>query len=67
MKAKVYLTDKANGKFLDYIETIDLNDYDFTMNPDIWNYRKIPELQSGFSESDLELINSVEAQLKGID
>ena len=59
---KQYITALA-----DYIETIDLNDYDFTMNPDIWNYRKIPELQSGFSESDLELINSVEAQLKGID
>ena len=59
---KQYITALA-----DYIETIDLNDYDFTINPDIWNYRKLPELQSGFSESDLELIERVEAQLKGID
>ena len=25
----------------DYLPIIDLNDYDFTTNPEIWNYRKI--------------------------
>ena len=44
----------------------DLNDYDFTANPDIWEYRKLPDLEPGMSEEDEEMIKNIEAQLAGI-
>lgn len=47
----------------EFINVIDLNDYDFTKNPEIWEYRKIPELTMSLSESDLALIEEVERQL----
>ena len=47
----------------EYLNVIDLNDYDFTKNPEVWTYRKIPELTSSLSEDDLALIEEVEAQL----
>ena len=50
----------------EYIDVIDLNDYDFTKYPEIWDYRKIPELSSGLSEDDLALIEEVEAQLNEV-
>ena len=46
----------------DFLPVIDLNDYDFTRNPEIWEYRKIPELSSGLSQEDLALLDEVEAQ-----
>lgn len=55
---KQYITALA-----DLLPVIDLNDYDFNKNPEIWEYRKIPELGQGFSESDLALIEEVEGQL----
>jgi len=55
---KQYITALA-----DFLDVIDLNDYDFTKNPEIWSYRKIPELTSTLSEDDLALIEEVEAQL----
>lgn len=50
----------------EYLNVIDLNDYDFTVNPDTWNYRKLPELDAGLSAEDEETIRNIEAQLKGI-
>jgi len=47
----------------EYISAIDLNDYDFNLYPDVWNFRKIPELQEVVSEEDMKLIEEVEAQL----
>ena len=47
------------------LPTIDLNDYDFNTNPEIWNYRKIPELTQGLSEDDLAMITEIENQLQG--
>ena len=50
----------------EYLTVIDLNDYDFTVNPEIWEYRKLPELQATISPEDEELINQVEAELNAI-
>ena len=50
----------------EYVTVIDLNDYDFTFNPDLWGYRKLPEYQEVMSAEDEELIASIEAQLKGL-
>ena len=50
----------------EYISTIDLNDYDFTVKPDLWNFRKLPEYNETMSAEDEELIASIEAQLKGL-
>lgn len=47
----------------EYIKVIDLNDYDFTVNPEVWSYRKIPEMQETISDDDLAMIESIEAQL----
>lgn len=47
----------------DYLDVIDLNDYDFTKHPEIWEYRKIPELTAGLSPEDEALIDEIEAQL----
>lgn len=47
----------------EYLNVVDLNDYDFTKNPEIWSYRKIPELTSGLSVEDAALIDEIEAQL----
>ena len=51
----------------DYLPIIDLNDYDFTANPEIWNYRKLDGLNETMSPEDLELIEQVESELKGIE
>lgn len=48
----------------EYIDVIDLMEYDFNKNPEIWEYRKIPELSSDLSTDELEMIESIEAQLK---
>ena len=57
-----YITALSN-----HIDTIDLNDYDFTVNSERWSYRKIPELDEVLSLEDEEIIASVETQLKGIE
>lgn len=46
-----------------HVADIDLNDYDFNKYPEIWNYRKIAELNDGYSPDDLELIENIESQL----
>lgn len=46
----------------EYITTIDLNEYDFTVNPDLWDYRKLDN-NNDMSTDDIELIESIEAQL----
>lgn len=58
---KQLITGLSN--FLDYI---DLNDYDFTINPEIWDYRKIEGLNDSMSPDDLALIEQVEAQLNAV-
>lgn len=50
----------------DYISVINLNDYDFTVNRDVWEYRKIDSLRDSMSPDDLALIEQVEAQLDAI-
>lgn len=50
----------------EYISSIDLNDYDFTLNPSLWEYRKIPDLDNSISPNDEELIAKIEAQLEGL-
>lgn len=50
----------------EYLKVIDLNEYDFTVNPEIWEYRKIDNPQN-ISEDDLALIDEVEAQLNEIN
>ena len=50
----------------EYLNVINLEDYDFTINPDVWNYRKIPELTQVLSDDDIALIEQAEAQLKGL-
>ena len=47
----------------EFLSVIDLNDYDFNKNPEIWEYRKIPELAAGYSSDDLAMIDEIEAQL----
>jgi hypothetical protein len=47
----------------EFLPVIDLKEYDFTVNPEIWGYRKLPELQSTISPEDEELIAKVEAEL----
>lgn len=49
-----------------YIDEIDLNDYDFNVNPDVWDYRKIDGLNDTLSADDLALIEEVEAQLDAV-
>lgn len=51
----------------EYLQVIDINEYDFSVNSQIWEYRKLPELQETLSEDDLKLIEEIEAELKGID
>ena len=58
---KQFITGLSN--FLDYI---DLNDYDFTVNPEIWEYRKIDGLNDTMTADDLALIEQVEAQLNEV-
>lgn len=50
----------------EYLSVIDLNDYDFTITPEVWNFRKIPELTQVLSDDDIAVIEQVEAQLKGV-
>ena len=51
----------------EFIEVININDYDFTANPEIWDYRKLDGLNETMSPEDLELIEQVESELKGIE
>lgn len=50
----------------EFINVIDLNDYDFNKNPEIWEYRKIPEISQGLSPEDQALLDEVEAQYNEI-
>ena len=50
----------------EYLNVIDINDYDFTINPDLWSFRKIPELTQVLSDDDIAMIEAVEAQLEGV-
>ena len=50
----------------EFLPVIDLKEYDFTVNPEIWSYRKLPELQSTINPEDEKLIEAVEAELNAI-
>lgn len=50
----------------EYISVINLDEYDFTVKPELWEFRKIPELQDTISVEDEELIRNIEAQLSGL-
>ena len=50
----------------DYLDVIDLNEYDFTKYPDVWDYRKIDGLTETMSKDDLALIEEVEAQIQQV-
>lgn len=51
----------------DYLNVIDLNDYDFNKNPEIWQYRKIPELSTDINPDELALLDEIEEQLNAIN
>lgn len=51
----------------DYLNVIDLNDYDFNRNPEVWTYRKIPELSTDIPADELALIDEIEEQLNAIN
>ena len=51
----------------DYLNVIDLNDYDFQTNPEIWTYRKIPELSTDINPDELALLDEIEEQLNAIN
>ena len=50
----------------EYISVINLDEYDFTVKPELWEFRKIPELQDTISVEDEEIIRNIEAQLSGL-
>ena len=51
----------------DYLNVIDLNDYDFNRNPEIWSYRKIPEISTDINPDELALLDEIEEQLNAIN
>lgn len=51
----------------DYLNVIDINDYDFQTNPEIWSYRKIPELSTDINPDELALLDEIEEQLNAIN
>lgn len=50
-----------------HVSDIDLNDYDFNRNPEIWQYRKIPELSTDINPDELALLDEIEEQLNAIN
>lgn len=50
----------------EYLKVIDLSEYDFNSNTDIWDYRKIPELYETMNPDDIAAIEAIEAQLNQI-
>lgn len=50
-----------------HVSDIDLNDYDFTTNPEVWTYRKIPELSTDINPDELALLDEIEEQLNAIN
>lgn len=50
----------------EYLNVIDLHEYDFNIQPEVWDYRKLPELTETISQEDEELIKNIEAQLNGL-
>ena len=50
----------------EYTPIIDLKKYDFTIHPDLWDYRQIPGYYDYLNEVDLLKLDEVEAQLDEI-
>lgn len=57
---KQFITGLSN-----YLEYIDLSEYNFEINPEVWEYRKLDNIDS-LSPDDLALIEQVEAQLNEV-
>ena len=49
----------------EYLNVIDLSEYDFNINPHLWEYRRIDNIED-MSADDIALIEEVEAQLNGV-
>lgn len=50
----------------EYNSVIDLNKYDFTANPDIWEYRKLPEYYELMNQVDLLALDNVESDINAV-
>lgn len=50
----------------EYTSVIDLNDYDFTVHPDLWDYRKLPEYYDLLNQVDLLALDEVESDINDI-
>lgn len=50
----------------EYTSVIDLNEYDFTINPDLWDYRQIQGYYELLNEVDMLKLDEVESQLNAI-
>ena len=50
----------------EYTSVIDLNEYDFTLNPDLWDYRKLDSYYDLLNEVDLLRLDEVEDKLDEI-
>ena len=49
-----------------YTDVIDINDYDFTVNEDLWDYRQIQGLYELLNEVDMLKLNEVEDDINSI-
>ena len=50
----------------EYTDVIDLNEYDFTMNEDLWDYRNIQGLYDLLSEVDMLKLDEVENSINNL-
>ena len=50
----------------EYTDVIDLNDYDFTMNEDLWDYRNIQGLYDLLNEVDMLKLDEVENDIASL-
>ena len=50
----------------EYTSIIDLNEYDFTINPELWEYRQIPGYYELLNEVDLLKLEEVEDTIQGL-
>ena len=50
----------------EYTDVIDLNEYDFTMNEDLWDYRNIQGLYDLLSEVDMLKLDEVENNINNL-
>ena len=51
----------------EYNSVIDLNKYDFSLHPDVWDYRKLPEYYDLINEVDLLQLDEIESDINAIN